>query len=181
VKKRRSSKQADKTAMGHALEWCARRWPSSPEPEVARPDLRWIPNGQGGLRPMSAHHDFFGVFDIIVAPQGHGVVGIQVTSATPREDQQTGDTSLASKRRQKIEAWITEHYGDGPCPFECYVIAWVARRHFRVWRWQPAHYSVNGLLEERLVPGYWEELPPEPGRLKPRAAPLLEQAEELPF
>ena len=168
--------------MGHAREWCAARWPAAPPPEEARPDLRWIPDGKGGFRPMTAAHDFWGVFDLLVADPHEGVLGIQVTTAQPNESNARGATSHAAERRRKIETWLRDEYGDLPCPITCYVIAWVARRHFRIWRWWPAEWAVDGAtLEQRRVDGRWEELRPEKASGRPSPAPLLEAAEPLPF
>lgn len=161
---RKSTKAAEKIAMGHALEWVSRKWPKAPL-QKAQPVICWIPDGAGGRRPISREEDLFGCFDLLVAPARARTVAIQVTTAgIDGGDQPQGDTSAAVKRMRKIKAWIREHFGAAGCPFTVYVLAWVPRRHFRVWQWASDHFGEPA----------WVELKPEKATALVAGQPLLD-------
>lgn len=123
-----------KTAMKHARELVAARYPGSPVLE-AQKRIVWIPDKHGpcvkcgrNLTSRTATEDFLGCFDLIVLGAPNRL--IQVTTM-----QTTGDESgAASARRRKIRENYLVPFGARGRP-DVWVWAWVARKHFLTWCW----------------------------------------------
>ena len=92
--------------------------------EVAVNAIRWIPRkDKQGMMPISAHHDFFGVWDLLaVWPASPGWVGRRVFF-------QVTTVSEVSRRRAKI---LDSKF---PACDDDAILAYVGRprRHFRVY------------------------------------------------
>lgn len=138
-----SSRSAEKTSSEHARRLIAERWPGAPVIE-AQKSVRWIPNGKGGVRPISGREDFHGVFDFLI----HGDDGVvRYIQLTTHHANASGGS--ASKRKRKIEAWAREQNFHPGCEPVVYVWAWWRRK---------------GILEWELV---WETLTWGERRLHP--------------
>lgn len=170
-----SSKAAAATAMRNAREWVAERWPRAPV-EKARRTLQIIAPG----KYRSKEEDLFGVADLLVLPQRERPVLIQVTTAKINASSAKGSTNNAAPRRDKLEAWLREWYGDtGPYPVSAYVIAWVAKRpkgHFRVWFWGVDHFGAPAWIEARPMAEVVAEVNQRRARPRGAAAPPATEA-----
>jgi len=147
-----SKTRTGELAMTHARAWARIIHPGSLLIE-AKPQIKRVPDGHGGKLARNVREDIWGVFDLLVFPAGDYVDCVQVT---------TGMGGV-SKRKKKVARWIEDSIpklwvGCRPTWLGgVYVITWIRRKHFRVWRWD-------------FLKSAWTELPNAPAPLPPVGA-----------
>jgi hypothetical protein len=143
--------------MAHARAWVTSQHPGSLVLEAGARLSRFPDrHNPGEWITHTVREDLFGVFDMIVFPtRGSGglIHCIQVTSIT------SGLLNAVRSRQKKVAAWIHEELKSRPYWLaEISLVAWVSRKHLRVWAWdwspQDAHRQ-----------GGWREQPPHPAKL----------------
>ncbi len=175
---RRSGRKpsSGKTAMLHARAWVEKAFPGAPV-EEAKKTVIWIPENpdkpetvvcdhckgivklEPRRRPISRREDLFGCFDLMILPQAGIPILVQVTTWT-------GGGGPAA-RRHKVQTWIQDHYAPlapnySTMPARVLVMAWVPRKHFRVWEWRWARecWEEIAVIESPLMKSRKrEELP----------------------
>lgn len=140
-----SKRKGGETAMQHARAWVELEHPGALIIE-AKPRLAWIPDGKGRHIPRSVAEDIWGMFDLVVFPQDTiGILYLQITTLA-------GDGKIDSNaraRRKKIGDWVRETYGECGRPVwldRIAVMAWIPRKHFRIWDWSWSPLDAHRLM-----------------------------------
>lgn len=146
--------------MRNARAWVQQRHPGAGTLEASKKILRFPDKKKPGeWVNHTAREDIWGVFDILAFPIDGLVECIQVTSIVD------GSLGPVKARLSKVGTWIRDTFPNGGAPAwvdEIYVIGWVSRKHFQIWRWSWDRAGAHHW-------GRWDELEPEPVR-KPKAA-----------
>lgn len=131
-----STKSRGELAMKHARAWVKQRHPGALSLE-AKPQRMRVPSKthRGEVNVFNKSEDHWGVFDLIVFPVETSpfIELIQVTSVSEGKDA----LSAVYERKKKVGDWIVKRLSNRR-PGWCggtYVIGWVPRQHFLVWRW----------------------------------------------
>lgn len=114
------------TPIKHARAWVESNYPGAPLLE-AQKSVVWIfdPKTQE-RRPISRREDLFGCFDMMILRPHLRDLLIQVTTDAQRDQN-------ATARKRKIENLYVKPFPEQT--EELWIIAWVAKRHFKRWRW----------------------------------------------
>lgn len=163
--------------MGNARVWVENRHPGALLVEASKKLARYPDKKRPGeWITHTVAEDVWGVFDLLsfpitlLEPQGF-VDLIQVTTITD------GKLFNVNARLAKVGTWIRDTFPGGMEPHwlgHVFVIGWVSRKHFRVWRW---HWSQTDAHHW----GGWTELDPQPVKRPRKAAPTPAEAPELPI
>ncbi len=121
------------TAMAHARAWADVMYPGSLRIE-AQKRVVWL-LGNGGQRfPRSMAEDIWNVFDLLVFPTDDLIECLQITTGLADGDIR----GTVPKRKRKVRDWVLgELRTDGPPAWlgPVRIMAWIPRKHFRVWTW----------------------------------------------
>ena len=119
-----SARRSGETAMRYARAWCARVWPEAAVHEAKPSRGRFVRS-----------HDVWGVFDLVLAPPGLPVIGIQVTTVSPpNKTAPNGEYSSVRLRKRKVAAWMRKHQPS----VSAHVVAYVRNDCLRIWDYSPA-------------------------------------------
>lgn len=158
------ARKGGETAMMHARAWARAEYPNCLMYE-AMAKIVWISDDRGGRRPISKGEDIWGVFDLAVFPVKRGKLAkVELIQVTTLGSGKISGGNVAVRKR-KVEAWIDENL-EGSWPtwlFRISVIAWIPRKHFRWWAYEPGQPEGSRWMESSPVPA--------PLPRKPRTAP----------
>lgn len=150
-----SNKSKDLTAMKNARLWVELRRPGALLIEASKKMARFPDKkNPGEWITHTVSEDVWGVFDLIACPlRRHYLIDlIQVTTITD------GKLANVNARLSKVGTWVRDTFPPHQAPDwigDIYVIGWVLRKHFRVWKW---HWSKTDATHW----GGWKELDPAP-------------------